>query len=286
MIPVSVIVTTKNESQRIERCLSALKDFNEVIVVDSGSTDETAAIARARGVEVIDFQWNGQYPKKRQWCLDHVETRHDRVFFVDADEVVTPALVDAIKRLDWHAAGYFVRGRYIWRGRALNYGLKNNKLCLFDRRKFEFPVVDDLDCPGMGEMEGHYQPVFKAGSESARIGQLKSELDHYAADSDDEWQARHRRYAQWEAGMNARDAWPADPVAWRQYLKKAFRGARTLRPLMAFIWCYIVKAGVLDGRAGLNFALKRAAYYRMINACGRGSDPRRSSLASSRRKFF
>lgn len=259
-IPVSVIIATKNEERNLPACLAALKNFDEIIVVDSGSTDRTTEIARKGGAVVNPFQWNNGYPKKRQWCLDHVPTRHNWIFFVDADEVLTPQLVDEIRQLPFNCAGYFVRGRYIWNGTVLRHGLKNNKLVLLDRHKFKFPVVDDLDLPGMGEMEGHYQPVLRT---DGMIGQLHCELNHNAAESEAEWLARHQRYAAWERGMNARNAWPDDPVRWRQVLKKAFRRLPA-RGMIAFLHSYILKRGILDGRAGLDFARKRATYYRMI----------------------
>lgn len=269
-VPVSVVVTVRNEEKRLAACLGALGAFDEIVVVDSGSTDRTAEIARAHGASVIDFRWNGGYPKKRQWCLDTLLLRHEWIFFVDADEVVTPALIREIAELFAGArpqcAGYFVKGRYLWHGKALHHGLKNNKIVLFDRRKLHYPAVDDLDLPGMGEMEGHYQPVLRAEFPGEKIGQLSAELDHDAAEDEGQWMARHRRYAAWERGMNARRAWPQDPVKWRQALKTLFR-AMPGRGWIAFLHCYVWKCGFLDGAAGLDFAWKRRAYYRMI---GRG----------------
>jgi glycosyltransferase involved in cell wall biosynthesis len=157
-IPASVIVATRNEERRIVRCLEALQAFDEIIVADSRSTDRTQELAAQNGASVIDFAWNGRYPKKRQWCLDHLPLRHDWVFFVDADEIVTKELTEEIRALNFQAPGYFVRGAYIFEGKPLRHGLQNNKLALLDRRRMEFPVVDDLDMPGMGEIEGHYQP--------------------------------------------------------------------------------------------------------------------------------
>lgn len=158
-IPVAAIVTTLNEEKNIARCLASLGRFDEVIVLDSQSTDKTLDVARSFGVTCISFAWNGQYPKKRQWALENLPLKHERVFFIDADEEATLKLCDEIAALDWAADGYFVRGRYVVNGKVLRFGLQNKKLCLFDRTKMEFPVVDDLDITGMGEIEGHYQPV-------------------------------------------------------------------------------------------------------------------------------
>ncbi len=262
-IPISVLISTRNEEARMPACLAALEMFGEIIVIDSGSTDNTFKIAATLGAQVVPFTWNGQYPKKRQWCLNNLTLAHDWIFFVDADEVLTTALIDEIRALFQEKPthdGYFVDGLYVIDGVVLKHGIKNSKLVLFDRRKFNFPVVSDLDIPGMGEMEGHYQPV---ATNSATIGHLKAPLLHYAYNSGENWQSRHHRYAQWEAGMNARHAWPVDPVPQRQKLKELFR-ALPCRGLIAFIHSYILKCGFLDGRAGFGLALDRYRYYVMV----------------------
>ena len=64
-IPISVIVSVKNEALNLPSCLEKLNRFAQIIVVDSGSTDDTMAIATAMGAEVIQFNWNGKFPKKR-----------------------------------------------------------------------------------------------------------------------------------------------------------------------------------------------------------------------------
>lgn len=262
MIPVSVIVMTRNEESRLPRCLAALKDFAEVFVVDSASTDGTADVAHRFGAALVPFHWNGRYPKKKQWCLEHLPFSHDRVLYVDADEIVTPELCAEIAAADPACAGYFVPGAMLWQGRVLRYGLLNNKLALLNRHHWEFPVIDDLDLPGMGEVEGHYQPVLKS---PGVIGQCRNGFIHDGAEDRAQWMARHRRYAQWEAGMNARDAWPRDPVSRRQRLKTLYRRL-PCRAVVVFFYGYIVKRGFLDGRAGLDYARARAAYIKMIKA--------------------
>lgn len=265
-IPLSVIVTTKNEEKNVGRCLGALKDFAKIIVVDSHSMDRTCAIAREYNAQVVSYRWDGKYPKKRQWCLDTLALSYDWVFWVDADEVVTPALVREIRRIfssKPDKAGYFVRGRYVWNGEVLDYGLKNNKLCLFDRRKIAFPVVNDLGIEGMGEMEGHYQPVLKAAYAGEQLGQVKAPLLHYAAENKAAWEERHKRYALWEAEMTRREAWPQDPVIWRENVKKTLRTS-FLRPYIMFTHSYVLKGGFMDGQAGMDFAKSRMKYCSMI----------------------
>lgn len=261
-IPVSVIVLTLNEEQRIGSCLAALQDFSEIFVVDSNSRDNTAGIAREMGAQVIPFEWSGAYPKKKQWAIDHCPLSHDFVFLVDADELIPPELVREIAALDFTAAGYFIRSKYMMGGRVLHYGAQNKKLCLFDRHKMEFPVVDDLGDNDLGEVEGHYQPVFKNGS-TGTLKTLKAYYLHDTLDERDIWTAKHERYARWESEMNHRGAWPQDPNPVRQFLKRVFRGA-PCRGLIAFMHSYIYKLGFIDGVRGLDFAQRRRAYYKMI----------------------
>src|SRR6267154_3668613 len=94
--PVSVIVPVKNEAENLRRCLPALAWADQVIVVDSQSTDETAIVAREHGAEVVQFHFNGTYPKKKNWALDNLPFRNEWVLIVDADEVVVPELAEEI----------------------------------------------------------------------------------------------------------------------------------------------------------------------------------------------
>lgn len=263
-IKVSVIVTTLNEEKNLPRCLMALGAFDEVIVVDSNSEDATAAIAKSFGAPVINFSWNGLYPKKRQWCLDNIPFRHDRAFFVDADEEITPALAAEIAALDWNRAGYFVKGVYAVQGRPLRHGVANNKLSLFDRRLIHFPVVDDLDIAGMGEIEGHYQAVFKDGVTGA-IGQLKNPLCHHAMEDAAKYIERHERYAAWESDMRFRKAYPVENNIGRQILKRMFQ-SMPFRAESAFLHSYIAKCGFLDGGRGLDLAAARYRYYDRVRS--------------------
>lgn len=274
-IPVSVIVVTKNEAAKIAACLSALTDFQEVWVVDSASRDATATIAAKHGAKVVNFIWNGAYPKKRQWCLDTLPLGSDWVLFVDADEIVLPDLVEELRNLFLSGgssgpsmAGYFITGRYRYQGAVLKFGYPNRKIALLHRHRMEFPVVDDLDIPGMGEIEGHYQPVCTCqdGPATFGIGSLHSVMIHDALDDVRAWIFRHEKYARWEAGMNRKRAWPVDPVPLRQRIKHLVRYSplRALRPALFFIGAYVIKGGFRDGRGGWDLAARKYAYYQWI----------------------
>lgn len=264
--PVSVVILTKNEARRIADTLATLKGFNDVWVVDSQSDDQTVDLARAAGASVESFVWNGQYPKKKQWALDHLPLKYDWVLLLDADERLTPALCDEIAALfaDGRAPnmdGYFIRGFYRIGDQILRHGQQNHKLMLMNRQKLTFPVLDDLAFDGGWEVEGHYQPVAREGV--AKVGCLDAALIHDAFDDVDALKKRHINYAKWEALMNLHQAWPLDVVPKRQRLKQIFR-ALPCRAVVMFLYCYVVKGGVLDGRLGLAFALQRAVYYKDI----------------------
>src|SRR3954464_7718615 len=80
--PVSIVIPTLNEAGNLPRCLDHLQWADEVVVVDSGSTDETANIAKAYGAKVIDFRWNGEWPKKKNWTLRNADLKHEWILIV------------------------------------------------------------------------------------------------------------------------------------------------------------------------------------------------------------
>jgi glycosyltransferase involved in cell wall biosynthesis len=260
-IPVSVVVMTKNEERNLAACLRSLERFDQVFVVDSGSTDATCEIAERLGAEVRQFAWNGRYPKKKQWCLDELSFAHDWVLYVDADERVTPALADEIETLargGFGCCGYFAKLDYVFCGRTLRHGHRVAKLVLFDRRRGRFVDYDDLAAANMWEVEGHYQPVI-----DGRVGTLRGHILHQDHDSLFHWFERHNRYSDWEAVLLRNGAVSHAEEAqrgMRRSLKRVFLHLPFRGPI-SFAHGYVFRLGFLDGRAGLNYALARAFYY-------------------------
>lgn len=273
-IPVSVVVMTRDNAATLPWCLEALAPFAEVFVVDSDSTDGTADLAAAWGARVVTFRWNGQSPKKKQWCLDTLPFAHRWVLYVDADERLTPELTGEIAALMARGpahAGYFITGRPVFGGVPLRFGAVNRKLALLDRRRARFPPCPDLDLPGLalpglqgsgtGEVEGHYQPVL-----DGTAGRLRHGLWHGDSLPPALWFARHNRYSDWEAALAAAGrtaALRAGETPGRRRLKRLF-AALPLRPLAVFLHGYGLRLGFLDGRAGFDYALARAFYYWQI----------------------
>jgi glycosyltransferase involved in cell wall biosynthesis len=134
-IPISVIVMTKDEERNIEKCLKSVDNFGEIFVVDSGSKDRTCQVAEEMGAQVVQFRWEGKYPKKKQWCLENLPFTYDWVLYVDADEEVYPSLSEEMRELmvlGPKDAGYFVGYDYVFQGRVLKFGHRVYKLVLFD----------------------------------------------------------------------------------------------------------------------------------------------------------
>jgi glycosyltransferase involved in cell wall biosynthesis len=262
-LPITVLVQTKNEEHGIEKCLSALAAFSEIIVVDSNSTDRTSEIARSAGATVVDFTWNGKYPKKKQWQLENVETKHSWVLFIDADEYPTAELIAEMRnRLDElnqiKFAAYDVPLEYVFSGKALKYGHRVVKRCLVQKALCRFPEIDDLEAPGMGELEGHYQPVA-----SGQVGRFSSRLLHDDQDPIRTWFDRHNRYSDWEAYLRTNPK-VKSAAAKRRSLQGRIFDAVPFKPGAFFVFAYIAKAGFLDGRPGFDYAFALSAYYWQI----------------------
>ena len=107
---VSILIPTLNEKANMKDCLASVAWSDDVVVVDSGSRDGTCELARAAGARVVDFKWNKQFPKKKNWALANVDWKYDWVFILDADERITPELAQEIQSAvkQPQAEGYFV----------------------------------------------------------------------------------------------------------------------------------------------------------------------------------
>lgn len=260
-LPVTVLVQTKNEENGIAVCVDALRDFQQVIVVDSNSTDRTVEIAAAHGAQVVNFTWNGRYPKKKQWQLDNLDTLHEWILFMDADEFPSPALIAELREFpfdDVTIAAADIDLDYRFAGRVLRYGHRVTKRALVRRGMVRFPIIDDLAAPGMGELEGHYQP-----EASGRVVSLKGRILHDDKDPVRTWFDRHNRYSDWEAHLRMNSTLRKN-IASKRTLKGRVFDAVPFKPLAFFVYGYIVRAGFLDGRAGLDYAIALSMYYWQI----------------------
>jgi glycosyltransferase involved in cell wall biosynthesis len=262
--PVSVIVPVKNEAENLKRCLPALDWADEVFVVDSQSTDETDKVAVASGAQVVQFYFSGTYPKKKNWALDHLPLRNEWVLIVDADEVVVPELADEIisKISASEADGYYLNSHYYFLGRPIRYcGYASCwNLRLFKHRLGRYEKMPDNTGGRAGDNEAHEHIEL-----DGRAKRLENALEHYAYPTIATWVEKHNRYAIWEAAECERflhDAIPESIGSVQQFKRRLKKIAWRLpmRPLVRFIYAYILRLGFLDGRPGFVFCGLLAFY--------------------------
>jgi glycosyltransferase involved in cell wall biosynthesis len=266
-VPVSVIVPIKNEASNLPRCLASVQWADEIVVVDSQSTDESARIAEQNGARVEQFHFNGTWPKKKNWALENLPFKNEWIFILDADEVLPPEaekeFADAIANAG-NIAGYWINRRFFFLGRWLRHAYYPNwNLRLFRHSLGRYEKLTDLQTDS-GDNEVHEHVVVQ-GSTS----RLRCEMDHYAFPSIDIFIEKHNRYSNWEARVAAEGK--GEEVLAHEHvdLKRSLKTlARRLpfRPLLRFLYIYVWQKGFLDGREGYYFARLHAVYELLIVA--------------------
>lgn len=262
-IPISVVISTRNEEQNIVECIKSLQMFSQVVVVDSFSTDKTVELANILGAGTINFKWNGKYPKKKQWILENVPLENEWVLFIDADERVPESLSFELASMNFEQlnhSGYIVELDYVFFGKVLKYGQRPSKLALMKIKDSYFPPVDDLEASGMGELEGHYQPHI-----IGTVGRLRNRILHQDNDPFESWVLRHLNYAKWESFVAKNNSARGVVLKNKTREGKMFHKL-PLKPIIFFLNSFFLKLGFLDGRAGLNYALAKSWYYWLISA--------------------
>ena len=256
-LPVSVIVATRNEEKNLPRCLEGLSEAGEVYVVDSGSTDSTPEIARSYGAKLVQFHYQGGWPKKRQWAMDTLPLEYDWILLIDADEVMTPELANEIRVAvtDNDVNGYYISLRMYFLGRVLRHGDASfEKLSLFRRGKGRFECrLKDQDA-SMADMEIHEHIVVEGATKN-----LSNPLIHHNVESLSRYIQKHDEYSNWEARVllqGARGDLELPPALFgtqaqrRRWLKRRLYNLPG-SPVLLFLYRYIFCAGVLDGIPGL-----------------------------------
>ena len=261
--PVSVLIPVKNEARNLPRCLASVRWADEIWVVDSQSTDGTAAIAEAAGARVAQFHFDGTWPKKKNWALENLPFRHEWVFILDADEVLPAAAEAELGAIAADAAhardGYWINRRFWFMGQWLRHAYYPNwNLRFFRHRLGRYERIVDVDTAS-GDNEVHEHVVVHGAT-----GRLKCEMDHYAFPSIEVFVEKHNRYSNWEAraALAARSGGAGlqlGRVGWRRRIKEATRGLPG-RPLLRFCYVYFWQRGFLDGWAGYYFARLHAMY--------------------------
>ncbi|HYP16958.1 MAG TPA: glycosyltransferase family 2 protein, partial [Opitutus sp.] len=265
-VPVSVLIPIRNEAANLPRCLESVAWAEQIVVVDSQSTDDSEQIARRHGAEVVQFHFNGIWPKKKNWALENIPFRHEWVLILDADEVMPPEaeaeIAEVVATNGGGHAGFWINRRFMFMGRWLRHAYYPNwNLRLFRHQLGRYErLVQGATQSGDNEVHEH---IIVNGS----TARLRCEMDHYAFASIDVFMEKHNRYSNWEARLEVEDglertrsAVPQSMhVRIRRMLKRAVR-RMPCRPLLRFLYVYIFQAGFLDGREGYIFARLHAVY--------------------------
>jgi len=271
-----VIIPVRNEAHNLRRCLESLKSVGEVYVIDSQSTDDTAAIARSFGAKVVQFKYAGGWPKKRQWAMDTLPLSYDWTLLLDADEVLTPELTAEIKReIDApNIDGYYIALQIYFLGRRLRHsGASFWKLSLFRRGLGRFECrLQDQDAT-MADMEVHEHVMVNGPTRK-----LAHPLIHHNIESLSRYIQKHNEYSNWEARVwldgnrnknnNNEDIQPSlrgTQAQRRRWLRRHFL-EMSGSPLAFFLYKYIWSFGFLDGIPGLIYCAMQGIQFFHIKA--------------------
>ena len=232
MEPLSVTLITYNEEANIEEALRRLAWVDEIVVVDSGSSDRTVEISRRYTDRVHHREWTG-YVDQKNYALE--KASHDWILSLDADERPSPALaseIQALRASGFTHAGYRMPRVAFFMGRWIRHGdwYPDYQLRLFDRRR--------------GRWRGGR--VHESVALDGPPGYLQGEIEHYTYRSLSAYLERLDRYSSLAA---------AD---YRARGRRASVSRLLLHPAATFLKNYVLKRGFLDGRAGLMVALMAA----------------------------
>jgi glycosyltransferase involved in cell wall biosynthesis len=259
---VSVLILTLNEEINIGACLDSLSWSNDIVVLDSFSSDATTDIAAKRGARVVQREFDS-YSAQRNFGLNAIRYRNDWLVMVDADERVPSDLkAEILALVENQPVGVTLcmmrRRDYLferWIRRSSGYPSWFARLAKIGHVWVERPINEEYCTTG-------------------KKIRLQHHLDHYPFNKGfSEWLAKHNRYSTMEASLKfeQESSWPdlgqllsSDPLRRRKAVKSlAYRLPG--RPILMFFALYILRGGFMEGRAGLTFSLLRAWYEFMID---------------------
>ncbi|HEY9829256.1 MAG TPA: glycosyltransferase family 2 protein [Stenomitos sp.] len=259
-IPVSVLIPAKNEEANLPACLESLSRADEVFVVDSQSSDRSVEIAEQYGATVVQFHFDGRWPKKKNWSLENLPFRHEWVLIVDCDERIPPELWEeieaAIQNPDYD--GYYLNRKVFFLGTWIRHGGRypDWNLRLFKHQKGRYENLKTEEIRNTGDNEVHEHVILDGSS-----GYLNNDMLHIDFRDIYHWLERHNRYSNWEARvylnlLNSQDesgtigaSLLGNAVQRKRFLKKLWVRL-PFKPTLRFILFYIIQLGFLDGKAG------------------------------------
>ena len=230
---ISAVIITFNEERNISRCLNSLEGVvEEIVVVDSGSTDQTREICKKYDLRWIEHPFEGHIEQKN-YAME--QATHDWVLSLDADEALTEAAGEAILRLDETSAdGYVFNRLNNYCGQWIRHSgwYPDRKLRLWDRRKGRW-----------GGENPHDRVILALGNRTERI---HADIRHYSYYSIEEHDQQVLKFAEISAQAKFQKG---ERAGWQKvYLSPAFK----------FLWKYFIQAGFLDGKNGWIICRKSA----------------------------
>ncbi len=259
---ISVLILTLNEAPNLAACLDSVAWCNDIVILDSLSTDSTAEIARTRGARIEQRKFD-DYASQRNFGLREIAYRNPWVLMLDADERVPPDLREEMQQALESAPSEIC---------LLRVRRRDHLFGRWIRRSSGYPTW----FPRLSRI-GHVwieRPINEEFKTDGQVGSLRGHLDHYPFNKGfHEWIAKHDRYSTMEAQLlfsskapvwRWRDLMARDPVRRRAALK-ALIYSLPARPALMFIALYFVRGGILEGRAGCTFCALRAWYEFMID---------------------
>lgn len=261
MAMVSILVLTLNEEHNIRECLGSVAWADDITVLDSFSSDRTVEFARHLGAKVIQRKFDN-WAAHQNWAMQNIPFKHKWVFYIDADERVTPELAQELCTISANADEQRV---------AFYVGRKNYFLGRWLKHSFPPGTIMRFFVPSKVRFERLVNPVAIVNGPH---GYLKSLMLHYNFSKGlEEWVAKHNRYSSQEAQQNFLEL--KDEFDWsgfvafgdaarRRKALKLFSIHLPCRGAMRFCYVYFVKLGFLDGGPGFTYSLLIAWYEWMI----------------------
>ena len=262
---VTIIILTKNEEINLVDCLNSVKDFaSRVVVVDSGSDDNTIAIAKEMGAEVYVREFEN-YAKQFNWAIDNADIKTKWTFRLDADERLTPALCEELEELankhaDDDVNGIVMESWLYFLGKKIRFGCHNKrKLMMFKT--------------GIGRIEDRKMDEHTILSEGKSVN-AKNRFIHYDFKNMTHWINKMNWYATRELQDyfdfkdGAKCELDGNDKVTAKIRKKKFglyyRFPMFLRCWLLFIYNYIFRLGFLDGKAGFIYNYMYHRWYRTL----------------------
>jgi glycosyltransferase involved in cell wall biosynthesis len=269
-IPVSVLIPAKNEELNLQACLESVAVADEIFVIDSQSEDKSIEIAENLGAKVVQFHFNGSWPKKKNWSLENIPFRNDWVLIVDCDERITPELWTEIQKAIATSEynGYYLNRKVFFLGKWIRFGGKypDWNLRLFKHKLGRYENLNTEDIANTGDNEVHEHVILQG-----KVGYLKEDMLHIDFRDIYQWLARHNRYSNWEARVyynlltrknnnsTIGSSLFGDPVQRKRFFKKIWVQL-PFKPFLRFVLFYFIRLGFLDGFAGYTYGRLLSQY--------------------------